>query len=362
MLGNSPRCTVVLASNENGVLPLSVTLFSLVDSAHDTTVYDIVVCSEGLSQESRDSIEAIVKRVSGRHHVRFIDMEGVYREYGELGKSCGDWPLSTWARVFVAEMLRDTDRVLYIDIDMLVCDDCSALFSLDMKGAVAGVVYESISAKDHNHNKVLGIPELYQGYFNAGTLLIDLNEFRRSRWGEKILGFAREHADALSYPDQDSMNAVMYEHLFRLHPRWNWNDIATRRLLNHSSNTNTLIRAATFREVVEASCYPGIIHYCGQYKPWKYNFHITRARYEAVLRKSGVAGYDLKEGWSFKIFRKRLAYALTDKLVWMKVRRMMKRFKLTGPPPAETWGLSREFASKGWNAAAHRGRVPKGVC
>lgn len=354
MQDTRPVCTVVLASNENGVLPLSVTLFSLVDSAQDSTVYDIVVCSEGVSQESRDSLTAIVKRVSGRHNVRFIDMEGVYREYGELGKSCGNWPLSTWARVFVAEMLQDVERVLYIDIDMLVCDDCSCLFTLDMKGAVAGVVYESISAKDHNHNKVLGIPELYQGYFNAGTLLIDLNEFRRNRWGERILDFAREHADDLSYPDQDSMNAVMYEHLFRLHPRWNWNDIATRRLLNHKSNTNTLIRAATFKEVVEASYYPGIIHFCGRYKPWKYNFHIMRNRYETILRKSGVVGYDLQEGWSFKIFRKRLMYSIIDRLVWRKVHRMVKHFKLAGAPPAETWGLSREFAARGWNASAHR--------
>lgn len=349
MIEPCPTCTVAFASNEKGVLPLSVTIFSLLDSAHDTTAYRIIVCSDNICEDSKTGIEELVKRMSSRHCVQFIDMENIYDGSKDMGEICGNWPRSAWARFFLPELLPDVDRILYLDIDMLICDDCSCLFNLDMKGAVVGGVYESISCKDDNHNKALGIPEIFQGYVNTGTLLIDMNEFRRHSWGRKIIDFAHSHAHELPYPDQDSMNAVLYEHIFRLHPHWNWNDIGTRRILNHSSNTKSLIRAATLKEAVEASVFPGILHYCGDRKPWKYNYHITRVRYEQALIKSGVKGYNLRDGWSFKIFRKRLTYTLIYKLTWMKIRRLAKYFNISAPPPAATWGVSRDFAPKGWS-------------
>lgn len=263
-------------------------------------------------------------------------------------KYAGTGPARLGPVFFLSELLPDVDRILYLDIDMLICDDCSCLFDIDMKGASVGGVYESISCKDGNHNKALGIPDTFQGYINAGTLLIDLNEFRRNRWGKKIIDFAHSHAHELLYPDQDSMNALMYEHVFRLHPRWNWNDIGTRRILSHNSGTKSLIRGATLKEAVEASVFPGILHYCGGCKPWKYNYHITRGRYEQTLLKSGVKGYNLREGWSFKIFWKRLTYAPIYKLTWVKISRLAKYFNISAPPPAATWGVSRDFAPKGW--------------
>lgn len=348
MIENPSACTVAFSSNEKGVLPLSVAIYSLLEHAQDSTTYNVIVCSDNISQESQMSICSIVKQFSERHSLSFIDMEDIYSQHNGLAEICGNWPPSAWARIFLPDLLHHTNRILYLDIDMLICDDCSSLFTLDMQGAVIGAVYESIASKDGNHNQKLGVPSLFQGYFNSGTLLIDVRAFCQGGWKEKILNFAYTHADELAYPDQDSMNAVMYDTVFRLHPRWNWNDIGTRRILNHHRNTTTLLRASTFREAVEASRFPGILHYCGHGKPWKYNYHITRNRYEDTLRRSGISGYNLREGWSFKIFKKRLTHALIYKLVWWKVRRMVKYFGITEPPPAATWGVSRHFAHEGW--------------
>lgn len=346
--------TVVFASNENGVLPLTVAAFSLVDSARDTTTYDINILSEGICKESQEKITASIKRVSPRHSVRFIEMASIYEKRQDLAALCGAWPISTWARIFIADLLPEVERVLYLDIDMLICDDCAELFTMDMQGAAIGAIYESLSTKNKHYNNELEIPEQYKGYFNAGTILMDLNTFRRDKLPNKILDFANSHKNHLSYPDQDCLNGVLYDNVIRLHPRWNWNDITTRRVLNHNPDTNTLIRAATYKEVIEASCYPGIIHFCGQYKPWKYNYHIMRNRYEAALKKSGVTGYNLHDGWSFKIFLNRIFYPVIYAMVWHRVRKMRKYFNITEPPPASTWGHSRDIATKGWDAELYQ--------
>lgn len=346
--------TVVFASNERGVLPLTVAAFSLVDSARETTTYDIVILSEGICEKSQESIVESIKRVSPRHSVRFFEMSSLYEKQQELDKVCGHWPKSAWARIFIADLLPDVDRVLYLDIDMLICEDCTELFTMDMQGAAVGAVYESISSKNNNYNDKLNIPKQYQGYFNSGTLLMDLNVFRRDKLASKILNFANQYKEHLDYPDQDCLNGALYDNVIRLHPRWNWNDITTRRVMNHLPNTNTLIRASTYKEIIEASVYPAIIHFFGGAKPWKYNYRIMRNRYEAALKKSGVAGYNLHDGWSFKIFLNRIFYPVIYAMVWHRVRKMRKYFNITEPPPASTWGHSRDIATKGWDAELYQ--------
>ncbi len=346
--------TVAFASNETGIMPLTVAAYSLVQNAKNTTTYNIIVLSEGICKESQTQFEETIKRVSPRHGVRFEEISNLYKSRKEMEQIRGRWPLSAWSRVFLSSLLPEVERVLYLDIDMLVCDDCAELFTMDMKGAAIGAVYEHISNNTKNYNELLGIPNKYLGYFNAGTLLMNLNAFREKNLTEKILSYANSHKEILNYPDQDAMNAVLYDDVIRLHPRWNWNDITTRRILNHVPDTKSLIRAATFREVVEASHYPGILHYCGQYKPWKYNYHITRDRYEKVLKESGVTGFNLREGWSFKIFRKRLFYPIIYALVRKKIRRMVRYFNITTPPPPSTWGHSRDIAAKGWKSELYK--------
>ena len=70
---NAPY-TIVFASNANGVLPLTVTAFSLVKSAKDSTIYSILVLSEGISKASQTQFTETIKRVSPRHEVRFVEM------------------------------------------------------------------------------------------------------------------------------------------------------------------------------------------------------------------------------------------------------------------------------------------------
>jgi len=48
---------VVLASDNRGILPLSVTVFSLLNTAGPETFYKIYVLSDGIDGENRASVE-----------------------------------------------------------------------------------------------------------------------------------------------------------------------------------------------------------------------------------------------------------------------------------------------------------------
>ena len=78
--------------------------------------------------------------------------------------------------------------------------------------------------------------------------------------------------------------------LFRsvpLHPRWNWHDGLTRRILKNDPREQ-FWRGVTPRQAVEAALEPGILHYQGVHKPWRYNWRYEGERYERVMREAGL--------------------------------------------------------------------------
>ncbi len=339
-------CAIVFASNETGVLPLSLALWSLLKNAAATTTYDVYVLSDGITASSQDRLQALSRDIHPRHSLSFIETETVLAEKIQTGFT-SYLPRATWSRIFAPDLLPHLKRALYADIDILVCDDCSALFELDMQGAAMGVVYESAPSPTAEVYDRLDIPREYPGYFNAGVLLMDFEQFREQNLSRLILQAAEKYNGKLYAQDQDALNAALYDKVIRLHPRWNWHDWYTRLSLK-ADPKKALWRAHEPREVVEGSLYPAIIHYIGSRKPWRYNNRLMQKRYEEAARESGLPGFFPQPGWSFKTWLNRLLYAPMYALTWRKIRALAKKWGITGAPGPATWGLSKELAKKGW--------------
>ncbi len=340
------RCAVVFASNEKGVLPLSLAVWSLLARAKPSTTYDVRVLSDGISEESQKRLIEIAAEVDSRHKVSVINMEAILNS-----RICKEFefylPRAAWARIFVPEIMPEVNRILYVDIDTLFCDDCSELFSLDMQGAALGAVYESRSSEGSFFNEPFDIPLSYPGYFNSGVLLMDLSLFREDKLSDLVMDIAAKYSSKLKAKDQDALNAALYDKVFRLHPRWNWNDGNTRRFMKADSSAR-MWRAFEPKEVVEASLYPGILHFIGPHKPWKYNHRIMRHLYEAAIKESGLPGFQPLPGWNFRTWLNRLLYAPMYALTWRKIKKLAREWGINKAPSAVTWGKASDLAKKGW--------------
>lgn len=338
--------TIVFASNETGVLPLSLSIWSLLKKAADSSTYDIYVLSDGICNESQNRLQRIVNDISSRHKLSFVDVTPVLDEQIEE-KYSFYLPRSAWSRIFIPDLIPHASRALYVDIDILVCDDCSPLFTMDMQGAAIGVVYEAASSESSSFNKDFDIPVSYPGYFNSGVLLMDLDVFRRDNLSARVMMFAAKYSDKLNAKDQDALNAALYDRAIRLHPRWNWHDWYTRLSLK-ANPKKALWRAHEPREVVEASLYPAIIHFIGAKKPWRYNNRLMQKRYEEAIKESGLPGFLPLPGWSFKIWLNRLLYAPMYALTWLKIKKLARKWNIKYEPKAASWGLASDSAAKGW--------------
>ncbi|MBQ4594526.1 MAG: glycosyltransferase family 8 protein [Akkermansia sp.] len=314
--------TVVFASDENGALPLSVAAWSVVESALPDTKYDICILNSGLSSVTQKKITSLILKAGERHSVRFIDVTNVIPDNVVVKEQ---WPKSAWARVFLADILPDVKRCLYLDIDTLTCTDLNKLFQTDMGDAALGVVLEHESHEGSHFNKRLEIPQTCLGYFNSGVLLMNLEAFRRDNLIKKVMEYANIHRDVLNCPDQDALNGALCDSLIQLHPRWNWHDGLTR-LIIKANPKDKLWRGNSPQSSIEAALWPGILHFQGKNKPWKYCYRIEKSRYEQSMLRAGIVSKLPLPGFSFTAWLKNILYKPMYAFTWWKIRRLARQF------------------------------------
>ena len=166
---------VVLASDNRGILPLSVTVFSLLNTAGPDTFYKVYVLSDDIDAGNRRKLEELAAPFDCR--LEFIEISNILEEHDFPHTE--QWPVPAWGRVFIPELLKEEKgNILYLDIDVLVCRDLTELFRTDLTGKAVGVVFENFSKPGSHFNERLDMPLNCTGYFNSGVLLMNVDVFR----------------------------------------------------------------------------------------------------------------------------------------------------------------------------------------
>lgn len=312
---------VAFASNANGILPLKVAMWSVLESAAPETVCNIYVLSDGIPGDMQEQVRAMAGKAGGRHRITFIAVEDIIPE--NL-KGASRLPRTSWARIFLPKLLPDVHRILYLDIDTLTCTDLRQLMEMDMKGAAIGAVIEYASHAGSDFNERLDIPQSCPGYFNAGVLLMDLDTFRREDFIPMLLDFAERYKDVLTGIDQDTLNGVLWSRTIHLHPRWNWHDGLTRRILKNKLSA-PIWQGNSPLHSVEAALAPAILHFQGPHKPWHYNHLPERKRYEECMRRAGLEGAFPLPGFNLKDAIKRIVYIPIYMLTRHRIARLARR-------------------------------------
>ena len=108
---------------------------------------------------------------------------------------------ATYYRLNLAEILPERiDKVLYLDGDVICRKSLVSLWNTDISQcAVAGGPDASETAFEKENHLHL---QHWNGYFNAGVLLINLRWWREHHSTEAFYSFINEHRDWLRCQDQ----------------------------------------------------------------------------------------------------------------------------------------------------------------
>ena len=125
-------------------------------------------------------------------------------------------------RIFIPQLLPESvERVIYLDVDIVVNSDLYLLYSQPIEkslGWVEDILWKSFLTKQIKNNFGLSVEK----YVNSWVLLFNLKIIRRMpSFFQKMNDFLYSNFDKLHCVDQDLLNIFFQEEIEYLDPRWN---------------------------------------------------------------------------------------------------------------------------------------------
>ena len=261
---------VVFACSENFVPYLSVAVQSIVDNASDDRRYDIIVLTRNITPASMITLSRQVK--APNTGIGYLDVDAALGDI-ELPHH-GHFRPETYFRLLAPQLLPNVDKAIYLDSDLIVNDDLAKLYDYDVTGYKLAATRDAdtIGQIDGYDATVgpylkdeLGMDDPHD-YFQAGVLLMNLAELRRTVTAEEFLAVSTERM--WRWLDQDVLNKIVNGHYLRLPMRWNY-------LMDWQHLRRTHIVANAPQEIQdeydEARRNPAIVHFAGpDNRPWLY--------------------------------------------------------------------------------------------
>jgi lipopolysaccharide biosynthesis glycosyltransferase len=197
--------------------------------------------------------------------------------------------VATLLRLRLADVVRDVDRLLFLDVDLLVRADIGELYDAELGGRpIGGVVDFTVYAwlerqrRDPPTNPIFLLDRLlretigftadnWNSYQNTGVIVMDLEALRAEDFGNRAMALLEERVDKLPWADQDCINILLKDRLAVLDPKWNVLTIVLKDL-----RTKGLAAAVTEgirRQLKDRA----IVHFAGPMKPWQRTSHVPHA-------------------------------------------------------------------------------------
>jgi lipopolysaccharide biosynthesis glycosyltransferase len=202
------RTALVLACDDRFIPFTAVVARRIVRHAQEK--FPITVISDGVSDENKALAQKFCPAIS------FIEAAQLF-EHRPLPAS-GTFSRANYLRLFSDEILADFDRAVYLDSDISLLTDVSALLALEPKASPIIAAHDIPLMIEGKYRDRLHISA---PYFNSGVMVLDLKAIRAERIFAEALQYALDHPERCEFVDQDALNAALDGRWQVLDWRWN---------------------------------------------------------------------------------------------------------------------------------------------
>ena len=252
--------------------PTIVSMTSILEnsSSHTYYIFYLLVDKKTFKKENKEKFVNLEKRYE-RCEINIIEISDENFQNANTKR----YPLATYYRLILADLLPDINRIIYLDGDTLIYTDLSEMYNLDMgNNIILGFV-------DNSYKKAEEFGIKTYKYIVAGVLLINLKKIRKENFTAKFFEFMDKNQDKLTQEDQTVINIVLHGRIGFLPPKFGiWNFVNKEAVLRHNNygNENLGIKAYDEKEILKAWNIPSIIHYV-RAKPWKVRTKHTHVQF-----------------------------------------------------------------------------------
>lgn len=232
------KTCVVLATDSNIVAYSRAVLSSLNENYHSVEPLDVFIFIPP------DLDEPVLKKSYESLNIKFIKVTQIedpsVQESVKLTYRYLRLPPASMYRYFMADLLPDYDKALYLDIDLIVTRDISPLLNFKLNNPIGALVEMQMDFPDNEQYKDYA-------YFNSGVMVVDLNYWRENNISQKLVELSKRITMWTGAGDQDVLNILFRNNLTPMPINFNY-------LINMYKNLNISD--------------PLVVHWAGKTKPW----------------------------------------------------------------------------------------------
>lgn len=193
---------------DDGYIPfLAVALQSLIENSSKNYYYSIKILYTNIEEENKQKISKYKKE---NVNIEFVDLNYYIKKVKDKLYTRDYYTKTTYFRLFIPNLYPQYDKAIYLDSDIVVLVDIAELYNVNMGNnliaAAPDDVIQTTKVFQEYVEKVVGVAD-YRNYFNAGILLMNLDEFRKFNFQEKFL-YLLETIKFTVAQDQDYLNRL----------------------------------------------------------------------------------------------------------------------------------------------------------
>lgn len=243
---------ILCCTDHNFVIPMGVMIHSVCVNDNGNHIHFHVFVDGSVTEKQQQELRQVIRPADDMSFYQ-VDIESI-RQY--LVVKVASFPVSIYYRLLLANILpSNLHKILYLDADIVVRHDLSDLWNTDLTGKALAAVSDQYTPDGACHR--LGYP-VEKGYFNSGVILFNLDYFREYRITDKLISFIKTHPEKLGCPDQDTLNAVLYNEKIDL-----------RVIYNVQEGYYRIPPTIDMTEELDKAIHdPSIVHFSTNNKPW----------------------------------------------------------------------------------------------
>lgn len=245
---------IALCFDNNFVMQAGVTLLSIVRSNKNSKITFHLFVSN-ISDKDKKDINSLV---DSNCCVIFYDVNTELLKDCPINQQIHSQSIAKYFRILIPTIVdKNIEKILYLDCDIVVLEDLSNLFSIDLNNKAIGVVYDQKPFEIENFNRLR--IEKEKGYFNSGVMMINNKLWREKNYSKELFNLIEKEKHNLVWEDQDALNMMFSSNKIYYELKYN--------LQNDMLYVNNKIYWKDQEQLNDAIKNPVIIHFCGN-KPW----------------------------------------------------------------------------------------------
>lgn len=243
----------IFLSSDNNYAPfIATTIASICDNTK--SFCDFYILDGGITKENQEKI-CELKKQFGNFSIEFIKID-LEKEFTSIDyKNISQYiTLSTYNRFLIPKLKPELNKVLYLDVDIIVLGDIAELFNENLGNYALGAIREKYTAAENTkrYEEELCLAKEHK-YFNAGILVINNKDWINRDILNRAFEVEAKYRKILKLADQDILNIIFNNNYQNLPTKYN--------VLNDNAYWDQ--NDESFEVLVR--------HYNGKIKPWLIN-------------------------------------------------------------------------------------------